>query len=77
MFYLSQDNPIQAEMAFLEASKQQRACLVVTPPCRPDTGEAGPVGEEEAEQAVPESPRTNRTGELKKKTEAELSISEL
>ncbi|XP_046893282.1 cilia- and flagella-associated protein 70 [Hypomesus transpacificus] len=61
LFYLSQDNPIQAEMAFLEASKQQCACLVVTPPCRPDTGEAGPVGEEEPEQAVPESSRTNRT----------------
>ena len=49
MFYLSQDNPIQTETVFLEASKQQQACLVVTLSCRPDTREAGPGGEEEPE----------------------------
>uniref|UniRef100_A0AAZ3PLD7 Cilia- and flagella-associated protein 70 n=1 Tax=Oncorhynchus tshawytscha TaxID=74940 RepID=A0AAZ3PLD7_ONCTS len=37
LFYEGQENSIQTEMAFLEATKQQRAALVVTPPCRVET----------------------------------------
>lgn len=37
-------------MAFLEATKQQRAALVVTPPCRVETSVESPdLGEEEQE----------------------------
>ncbi|XP_045575822.1 cilia- and flagella-associated protein 70 isoform X1 [Salmo salar] len=50
LFYEGQENSIQTEMAFLEATKQQRAALVVTPPCRVETSVESPdLGEEEQE----------------------------
>uniref|UniRef100_A0A673WM01 Cilia and flagella associated protein 70 n=1 Tax=Salmo trutta TaxID=8032 RepID=A0A673WM01_SALTR len=39
LFYEGQENSIQTEMAFLEATKQQRVALVVTPPCRVETSD--------------------------------------
>uniref|UniRef100_A0A8K9XPB6 Cilia and flagella associated protein 70 n=1 Tax=Oncorhynchus mykiss TaxID=8022 RepID=A0A8K9XPB6_ONCMY len=56
LFYEGQENSIQTEMAFLEATKQQRAALVVTPPCRVETRVESPgLGEEEQEVANCES----------------------
>ncbi|XP_029629566.1 cilia- and flagella-associated protein 70 isoform X3 [Salmo trutta] len=50
LFYEGQENSIQTEMAFLEATKQQRVALVVTPPCRVETSVESPdLGEEEQE----------------------------
>eukprot|EP00063_Salmo_salar_P067087 XP_014041922.1 PREDICTED: cilia- and flagella-associated protein 70-like [Salmo salar] len=50
LFYEGQENSIQTVMAFLEATKQQRAALVVTPPCRVETSVESPdLGEEEQE----------------------------
>ncbi|XP_041719747.2 cilia- and flagella-associated protein 70 isoform X2 [Coregonus clupeaformis] len=56
LFNEGQENSIQTEMAFLEATKQLRAALVVTPPCRVETGVEPPaLGEEEQEVASCES----------------------
>ncbi|XP_010862616.2 cilia- and flagella-associated protein 70 [Esox lucius] len=61
LFHESQENSIQAEMAFLEANKHLRGTVGLTPPCGVETEAEPPIpGEEEPVVAGTESP-TNKT----------------
>ncbi|XP_062387359.1 cilia- and flagella-associated protein 70 isoform X2 [Sardina pilchardus] len=63
VFYQAQDNSIQAEMAFLEACKQQRAGLVPSPADDGDTQIELDAQEEQEEEAEEDSAEDSIEGE--------------
>ncbi|KAJ8398771.1 hypothetical protein AAFF_G00419680 [Aldrovandia affinis] len=71
LFYESQENAIQAEMAFLEANKQLRATLASSPP---SGGEAGP---ERQRDEVLQQDKESVTSDVEEDTESLMNGSKV